>query len=229
MIKPNHFILPLLFIFSHPLAFADDKQNFNQVNLQTTASELVANDQLVAVLLVQETGKDPAVLANRVNTKMAKIIDKANKFKHVKHQTTNYNSRPIYKNSTIKSWQVSQNIQLQSQDFDQLGKLVSQANSLSTVQSMSFMVSDQQIEQVQDSLTKQAIQKFRQKASMIAKQFGKSDYHLVHINIGNNHVRPPQRHMSRSNMVADSMEVAPALSAGENKVSVNINGSIELF
>lgn len=229
MLKLSQLLITTLLLSHLPFSLAESDKSFNQVNLQATASQQVANDQLVAVLLVQETGNDPALLANRVNMKMAKIIEKANQFKQIKHQTINYNTRPIYKNGAIKSWQVSQNIQLKSQDFDQLGKLVSQANSLSTVQSMQFMVSDLQIERTQTILTERAIQKFRQKAAMITKQFAKSNYHLVHINIGNNHVRPPQRHMMRSAMVADSMEAAPALSAGENKISVNINGTIELF
>ena len=222
-------ILSVILLLSASLAYADKEQHFNQVNMQATASSNIANDQLVAILVVQENGNDPATLANIVNTRMAKVFAKAEKFDNIQHQTINYSSRPIYKNGAIKSWQVSQNIRLKSQNFDQLGKLISQVNKLSTVQSMNFGVSDQQIEKTQDRLTKQAIQKFRQKATTIAQQFGKSNYHLVHINIGNNHVQP-QRHMMRASMAQESMaDVPPALSAGTNKISVNINGTIELF
>jgi predicted secreted protein len=229
MLKLTQVTLAALLLVIAPLSFADQEQHFNQINMQATASDNIANDQLIAILVVQETGNDPATLANKVNTKMAQIIAKADRFNNIKHQTINYNSRPIYKNGAIKSWQVSQNIRLKSQDFEQLGKLVSQANKLSTVQSMNFGVSDQQIEKTQDRLTEQAIKKFRHKAAIIAKQFGKSNYHLVHINIGNNHVQP-QRHMMRSSMAMESKaDVAPALSAGTNKISVNINGTIELF
>ncbi len=212
-----------------PSAYAQDNQRLNQINLQANASEQVANDQLVATLLVQEQGHDPATLANMVNRKMAKLIDKAQTFKHVQYQTVNYNSRPIYKNGNITSWQVSQNIQLTSKDFEQLGQLVSQVNALSTVQSMQFHVSDQQIEQTQEKLTQHAIDAFKKKAQLIAKQFGKSNYHLVQVNIGNNYVQPPQHRVMRSAMAAESMDAAPALSAGTNKVTVNINGTIELF
>lgn len=229
MLKLNQILLSALFLVTAPFAFADQEQHFNQINMQATASDNVANDQLIAVLVVQETGNDPATLANIVNTRMAEIITKADNFNSVRHQTVNYNSRPIFKNGAIKSWQVSQNIRLKSQDFEQLGKLVSLANKLATVQSMNFGVSDQQTEKTQDRLTKQAIKKFRHKASIIAKQFGKSNYHLVHINIGHNYVQP-QRHMMRASMAKDSMaDAAPALSAGTHKVSVNINGTIELF
>jgi len=229
MLKISQTMLSALLLIMTPFAFAEQEQHFNQINMQATASDNIANDQLIALLVVQETGNDPATLANIVNSKMAKIIAKAERFNNIKHQTINYNSRPIYKNGAIKSWQVSQNIRLKSQDFEQLGKLVSQVNQLSTVQSMNFGVSDQQTEKTQDRLTELAIKKFRHKATLIAKQFGKSNYHLVHINIGNNYVQP-QRHMMRSSMAKESMaDVAPALSAGTNKISVNINGAIELF
>lgn len=229
MIKLRHLLMTAVLSMAITPAWASDDQIFNQVDLQTNASQQVDNDQLVAVLLVQETGNNPATLANKVNMKMAQVIDKANKYKAIEHQTINYNSRPIYKNGTIKSWQVSQNIKLQSKDFEQLGKLVSKVNTLSTVQSMNFTVSDETVEQMQQVLTDRAIQKFRNKASRIAQQFDKKGYHLVRVNIGNNYVQPPQRHMMRSAMAAESMDVAPALSAGTNKISVSISGTIELF
>lgn len=229
MIKLRHLLITAVLSMALTPAWASDDQIFNQVDLQTNASQQVDNDQLVAVLLVQETGNNPATLANKVNMKMAEVIDKANKYKAIEHQTINYNSRPIYKNGTIKSWQVSQNIKLQSKDFEQLGKLVSKVNTLSTVQSMNFTVSDDTVEQMQQILTDRAIQKFRNKASRVAQQFDKKGYHLVRVNIGNNYVQPPQRHMMRSAMAAESMDVAPALSAGTNKISVNISGTIELF
>ena len=94
---------------------------------------------------------------------------------------------------------------------------------------MNFTVSDESVEQMQQVLTDRAIQKFKNKASRIAQQFDKKGFHLVRVNIGNNYVRPPQRHMMRSAMAAESMDVAPALSAGTNKISVNISGTIELF
>lgn len=230
MIKFNHFILTLLLLLNHPAAFADDKQHFNQINLQTAASEDITNDQLIAMLVVQETGNDPATLANKVNDKMAKIIAKTDLFKGIEHQTINYNSQPIYKNGSIKSWKVSQNIRFKSKNFDQLGKLIGQVNQLSIVQSMSFGVSDSQIEKTQDRLTKGAIAKFRHKAANIAKQFGKSSYHLVHITVGNNSVQQPHQNMMRSSMATESMSYsAPALSAGTNKISVHVNGTVELF
>lgn len=222
-------LLLLLSLFLTPNVYAQENQRLNQISLQASASEQVANDQLVATLLVQENGHDPATLANKVNKKMTQLIKKAQSFPQVKYQTINYNSRPVYKNGVITSWQVSQNIQLISHNFDQLGRLVSQVNDLSTVQSMQFHVSDQQIETTQTKLTEQAIAAFRQKAQMITQQFGKSNYHLVHINVGNNYVQPPQHRVMRSAMAAESMDVAPALSAGTNKVTVNINGTIELF
>ncbi|MFT7235237.1 MAG: putative secreted protein [Methylophagaceae bacterium] len=229
MLKLCQLMISALLLVISPYANAAQEQQFNQINLQTNAVDNITNDQLIAILVVQESGDDPAALANSVNIKMAEIITKANEYTHIKYQTINYNSRAIYKDGAIKSWQVSQNIHLKSQDFEQLSKFISQANTLSTVESMSFSVSDQQIEKTQDLLTEQAITKFRYKAAMITKQFGKSNYHLVHVNIGHNTLQP-QRSMMRSLMAKQSMaDAAPNLSAGTNKISVNINGTIQLY
>ena len=78
-------------------ALADDEQPFNRVNLQASAIGHVDNDTLQAMLIVQESGSDPAHLAELVNRKMTTVLEKANKFKDVDKQTTNYTTRPMYK------------------------------------------------------------------------------------------------------------------------------------
>ncbi len=217
-----------LVLFSFSLTVSADDHTYNQISLQTSASKDVANDVLVAVLVVQENGHQAATLADRVNKKMADVLAKAERVKAVESHTTSYNSQPLYKNGKINSWQVSQQIKLTSQDFEQLGKLIADVNELARVQSMTFKVSDQRIEATKEELTKTAIAKFKTKAQLITEQFGKSDYQLVHVSIGGNQSMPQPVRMERM-MMADSAKAAPpATSAGTNKITVNINGTIEL-
>lgn len=220
------FIIPF---FVSPASFANDELRYNQVNLQTSASSHVANDTLTALLVIQETGTDTAHLANLVNTKMTKVLEAAAAFKHVDSHTVSYTTRPLYKKGVIHSWQVSQTIQLNSQHFEQLGDLIAKINPYADVQSMQFTVSDTKLENVQEALTKQAIAKFRSKANMVTKEFGKSSFVIIHVNIGNNY-HAPRPMMERSLMTADAKSsTPPALSPGTNKITVNINGNIELL
>lgn len=211
------------------IAIADNERQYNQINLSSTASSHVSNDLLIATLVVEEKGTDTARLANLVNKKMTDILAKAKQFEAVKTHTVSYATHPIYKDGVIHSWQVTQTLKLSSQDFEQLGKLVAKVNELADVQSMQFTVSDTKFEQVQDELTLKAIDKFRSKADNITQRFGKANYVIISVNIGNNY-RSPRPMMSRGVMKAQAAEAAPpALSAGTNKVTVSINGSIELI
>lgn len=216
------FILP-------SLALADDERHYNQISLNSAASTHIANDLLIAMLVVEEMGSDTARLANQVNEKMAKILAKAEPFKAIDSHTVSYATRPIYKKGVIHSWHVSQTIKLSSQNFEQLSKLIAKVNPLANVQSMQFTISDSKLEQVQEELTLQAIDKFRTKAAMVTERFGKSSYVIINVNIGSNSM-PPRPMMNRSFMKAEIADAAPpALSGGTNKVTVNINGNIELL
>jgi len=222
-------ILALILLSSSLLSYANDHNQYDQISLQAMASQEVENDVLVATLRVQENGANPATLTNKVNTKMKQLLEQSARHKDINSHTTGYNSRPFHKNGSIKSWQVSQSITLSSQNFEQLGKLIADINSLATVQSMTFRVSDQLFKDTKALLLKQAISNFSDKAKLIAQQFGKPLYRLVHIDIDRNQSNPSHR-MERTMMMADMASSAPpALSAGTNKVHVNINGTIELM
>ncbi|NQY27041.1 MAG: SIMPL domain-containing protein [Piscirickettsiaceae bacterium] len=222
-------ILTSILVLLPILSFANEAASYDRISLQAMATQEVANDVLVATLLVQENGANPAILANKVNIKMAQLLDKTTKHKGIDAHTTGYNSRPFHKNGNIKSWQVSQHITLTSQDFEQLSKLIAELNSLATIQSMSFRVSVQLAKATKAILLKQAIANFRSKASLIAQQFDKPNYRLVHVNIDRNQTGPSYR-MERTMMMADVASSAPpALSAGTNKIQVNVNGTIELM
>lgn len=225
------FMLSRLFafflFFLTPLTLFANDLNYNQVSLQTSASSDVANDVLVAMLVVQEIGKQPAALAARVNAKMESVLDKVNKYDNIDSHTTSYSSQPQYNGGKISAWVVSQQIKLSSQNFEQLGKLIGDLNELSRVQSMTFKVSDPRIEETKAQLTKTAIAKFQAKAGMITEQFAKKSYQLVHVSIDGNFARPQPMRMER--MMSDAaMAAPPATSAGTNKITVTINGTIEL-
>ncbi|NQZ53410.1 MAG: SIMPL domain-containing protein [Piscirickettsiaceae bacterium] len=228
MNKLHVLLLACLLSFTVTTANADDDLRYNQINLQASASLDTENDKLIAMLVVQENGQSPAILTKHVNQRMALILEKAVKFEDISTHTTSYNSRALYNKGKITSWQVSQNIKLTSQNFEQLSELVGELNDLANVQSMNFSVSDQTVERVKEQLTKEAISKFRSKASMIAKQFNEDSYRIIHVSIDSNSYQP-QPMMARSMAMSEARGVPPTLSAGKNKISITVRGAIELI
>lgn len=224
----NLFALTLIVVcFSAPLTAQEI--NYNQISLQATAAKEVTNDVLTATLTVQENGAKPSQLSQRVNKRMTQILSIAKQSSDVQTHTTNYNTHPTYKHNKISGWQVRQQVRLSSENIEQLTTLIAKLNELAHVQSMTFSISDALQEKTREALTKTAIQKFQHKAQLITEQFDKTSYELVHASIdtNNQHYRP-QRFMQEKMAMAADAAIAPAVSAGTNKITVTVNGSIEL-
>jgi predicted secreted protein len=220
-------VLPLVF-FSLAAPLNAQDINYNQISLTAAASQEVANDVMNARLIVQENGAKPSQLSQRVNTRMTKILAIVERSADIKAQTTNYNTQPRYKNGKITGWQVTQSLNLNSENIDQLTTLLAKLNELAHIQSMTFSVSDSLREQTKQTLTKAAIKQFRDKAQVITEQFDKTTYQLVNASVDTNSNHYSPKHMMMERMAVADVVSAPAVSAGTNKITVTVNGSIEL-
>lgn len=213
-----------------PMALADEQRPMGIINLDASASQDVENDELVTRLQVIEDGRDPAQLTDLVNQKTALVLDAVKNFKDIEAETSSYNTRPIYKNGSITSWQVSQQLTLETGHFDQMSQFIADISSLANIQAMQFQVSDDKAEQVKQALLKQAISNFKDKARLVAGEFDRSGYELVNLSIDGNYFTP-RPVMERAAMMSADVagKGAPAaLAGGSNEVSVTVRGSIQL-
>jgi len=91
-------------LFLAQATWADsEKLHYNQVNLSATASDEIKNDILVAMLYAQEEGRYPNNLADRVNEKISKAVEKAKQQAEIKVQTLAYRTNPYYKNRKLQA------------------------------------------------------------------------------------------------------------------------------
>lgn len=213
-----------------PIATADEQLQLGMVNLDASAQQDVENDQLLTRLQVIEDGRDPAKLTDLVNQKTALVLDAVKNFKDIEAETSSYNTRPIYKNGNITSWQVTQQLTLETGNFDQMSQFIADISSLANIQAMQFQVSDAKAEKVKEELLKQAIANFKAKAGVIAQQFDRSGYELVNLSIDGNYFspRPVMERAAMMSADASSKSAPAALAAGSNEVSVTVRGSIQL-
>ena len=226
--KPQLALITLLFITTP--SFADEQIPMGIVNLDASASIDVDNDELLTRLQVIEDGRDPAQLSDLVNQKTALVLDAVKHFSDIRAETTGYQTRPIYDNGKITSWQVSQQLTLETANFAQMSQFIADINALATIQAMQFQVSDEKAEQVKQVLLKEAISKFKQKAHLISAEFDRKGYELVNVSIDGNYLTP-RPVMERAVMLSgDAMgKAAPAaLAGGTNEISVTVRGSIQL-
>ena len=221
-------ILPLLLIPLHASAH-QDPPSYNRITLNESAQREIDNDLLVAVLFAQAEGRDAATPSDEVNRAMDWAISVAKAHPDIKVQTLGYNTHPIYNKSTIRGWRVQQSLRLEGRDSGVLGDLIARLQEQLKLQSLGYQVSDEQRRKYLGELTQAALQRFSDRAAEIARALGRSGYQIVRLNIndGQHSPAPMVRGMRMEAMAADA--VAPArIEAGTQKMSVSVNGEIEL-
>lgn len=205
----------------------DDETHYDRVQLSVSATAQLENDTMVATVYAQEEGSQASELSNTVNKRIRRALDLVKTHADIKHQTNAYSSNPVYSNNKIKGWRVSQSLRLESQNMalmsDVLGKL---QNDLA-LQSVQFTISPASRDQQDEKLIDEALAAFEKRAQQVVKKLGRKNYKIVDINIsssGNRGVRPLQMRA----MAMEAVDTAPVISAGEQTVSVTVNGHIEL-
>jgi predicted secreted protein len=137
----------------------------------------------------------------------------------------------VYDNDSqkLKEWRGRAEIRLKSTDFKAVSQLISELQQNFQTQSINFTVSDAERKKVENELMVEASKNFQQRAQMLTSAWNKSGYQLVNLNLNTNNYYP-QPVMMRANMAKFAgAEAADAqnVEAGESKITVNANGSIQ--
>lgn len=193
------------------------------VTLETQAHRDVPNDELVAVLAVELHGADPAALARTANTRMAEALKIAATVPAVRLRSGNYQTFPRYdRNQRIESWQVSQELRLESGDFAAATQLIGKLQDRLVVRSMAVRLSPEARRAAEDGLIAEAIAAFRARADRVRAAMKAAGYRIRSLNIGTSSGGPPRPFEARA--MAQQVAVEP----GESQVTVTASGSIQL-
>ncbi len=204
--------------------------NYQIINLQAEATREVSNDEMHAVLFIEKSHKQPAELALQINQLMNQAMTTARRFPQVKIRTGAQSTYPIYDetNRKLKEWRSRAEIQLDSQDFKATSQLISELQQNFQTDSISFSVSDQQRKKVENELMLEASKNFQQRAQALTQAWNKNQYTLVNLNLNTNNYFPQPLVRSMSKVTMAESIPAQDISAGESKITVNANGSIQL-
>jgi len=231
----RHFILSSVLLSSAVLAHVQaqpvESLNYQIINLQAEASREVSNDEMQAILFIEKSNRQPAELAAQMNQLMSQAIQTARKYPQVKVKTGSQSTYPIYDtdNRKLKEWRGRAEIQINSQDFKAASQLISELQQNFQTESISFSVSDQQRKTVENELMIEASKNFQQRAQAVSKAWNKNQYTLVNLNLNTNNYFPqPMVRSSMSKLASAEAMPVQDMSAGESKISVNANGSIQL-
>lgn len=216
-----------------PTLFAHEpeKINYNIVNIQADASRQVANDEMRAVLYIEKSHKQPAELSNQINQLMNQAQAVSRKYSQVKVETGAQSTYPVYDNDSrkLKEWRGRAEIQIESKDFKAASQLISELQQNFQTQSINFTVSDEQRKKVENELMIEASKSFQQRAQAISQAWNKAQYNLVNLNLNTSNYFPQPMMRGAMPKFSAMAEAAPAqdMAAGESKIIVNANGTIQ--
>lgn len=213
------------------MAADNDPLNYNIVNVQADATRQVSNDEMHAVLFIEKTNKQPAELSAQITQLMNQAIAISKKYPQVKVETGSQTTYPVYDNDNqkLKDWRGRAEIQIESKDFKAASQLINELQNSFQTRSINFTVSDEQRKKVENELMVEASKNFQQRAQILTQAWNKSSYNLVNININTSNSYPQPIYAARAPMA--KFEAADAggqnMAAGESKITVNANGSIQ--
>jgi predicted secreted protein len=227
MLKKTILLLPLLLLMAAQ-AHAAAHDGYNRVGLSASASMEVENDTLVAVLYTQKEGSNTSKLSKAVNRSITEAVEMAKKLPNIKVQTLEYSTNPVYKRNILNGWRVRQSIRLESKDSTALSDLIGTLQKKLKVSHISYSISPERRKEVEEQLIAKAIAAFNHRAELVAKAMDRNGFRLIQIQVNTSGMAPrpyPMRAMAMEAKIADA---GPALEGGTQRVTVSVNGSVEL-
>lgn len=228
MLRNSSAFSALLLVLATSVATAQQPLTYDRVDLNASAEREVENDLLIATVFAEVEDNNQADAANAVNEAIAWAGEQAEGARGVRWQTTQYTTRPVYANDRrIVGWVARQSLRLESEEPEVLSELLGQLQSRVAVESIGTALSKPRRDAAEEELIAEAIAAFERRAELVARELGRPDYRLVHMNVGTTRAYAA-REMRQLGVMAVSDVAAPAIEAGVQTVSVNVNGTIEL-
>jgi predicted secreted protein len=212
------------------VSLADSEQPEDQVSFRVEVGRDVENDLVTASLNVTAEALQPAKLADTINGTMSWALERARANPKVKSRSGAYQTYPVYEDKKIVRWRGRQELQLESQDVDQLSELVGTLQSRLQMQSLQFAVSPEKRRRIEDALIEEALTAYRQRADIIRKSLGAQDYTLLEVDIHTaGQDRPVPVRAEAVSMLSRSSVSPPAMEQGTSRVTVQASGKIRLL
>ena len=223
------FMMVLIILSLPSIGSAKQPLTYDRVNFSVSVNEEVENDTVTAILYAQREGSDSGTLDDSVNKDITWAIEHVKEVPDIKVQTRDYQTNPIYSKQTLTGWRVRQSISLETKEIKTLSGLLGKLQERIAIQSISYSISPERRQTVEDQLITEALSQFKSRANLVTRELNRPVYRIVNLDINTGNV-PPAYPMARgAMMMAEKASVSPpALEAGTNTITVTVNGTIEL-
>lgn len=213
--------------FQPTIGVAEDL-NYNLYHLQASASREIENDLMVVTMMTTHQAETAQRASDEVNDYMDWALSQLEDKSEIDARTEQYNTWPQYRSEKIVGWNVSQTLRMESSDFEALTDLVGEFQTRLQVQSMSFAVKTETREAAENELISEALEAYRARADIVSESMQAESYDLVTSNINTQNYNSPVYSRARTESFSSDARAAPAVEAGESKVTVTVSGQIQL-
>ena len=225
-------LLQISVLAALPLApsFAGEtNQTYDRINLTASAESKVAQDTLIAILYARSTGANAESLAHEVNGTLQSALEMLKKVPDVDYQTLNYQTQPTYQDQKVTGWSVQQSLRLESRNLDALAGVIGLLQKTLKVESINYTISPLKLREAEDRLIGETLKGFAARADLVSKQLGRKRYRIVTLDVNTHgNVLQPLRANRAMSIEGSDAASSPVLLAGEQSVSVTVQGTIEL-
>jgi predicted secreted protein len=203
----------------------------NVLQLQASGSVEVQQDLLTMNLNTSREGADPALVQAQLKTALDAALAEARKTAQAGQldvRTGNFAIFPRHnRDGKLSGWTGTAELVLEGRDFPRITQAAARIQTL-TLGGVSFGLSREQRAKVETDAQAVAIERFKVKASELAKNFGFTGYTLREVAVHANEPGfAPVPRMAA--MQAKSMEAAPVpVEAGRSVVTVTVSGTVQL-
>ena len=213
------------------------QQNFfpppqNVIQLSAQGSVEVQQDLLSISMNTTRDGSDAAVVQNQLKTAIDAALAEARKAAQpgqLDVRSGNFSLYPRYgRDGKPLGWQGSAELILEGRDFARISGTAGKIQSL-TVGSVNFGLSREQRAKVESDAQALAIERFKLRASDIARGFGFGSYSLREINVSaNDQGFTPRPRVMAMEAKAAAADMPVPVEAGKTLVMVTVAGSVQL-
>lgn len=213
------------------------QQNFypppqNVVQLSAQGSVEVQQDLLSISMNTTRDGSDAAVVQSQLKTAIDAALAEARKAAQpgqLDVRSGNFSLYPRYgRDGKPLGWQGSAELILEGRDFARISGTAGKIQSL-TVGSVNFGLSREQRAKVEGDAQNIAIERFKARATEIARGFGFGSYSLREVNVSaNDQGFTPQPRAMAMEAKAAAADMPVPVEAGKTLVMVTVAGSVQL-
>lgn len=203
------------------------------VNLSASASVDVPQDWMTLVFTTTREGADAGAVQSQLKQAVDAALAQARQVAkpgEVEVHTGAFSVYPRYgSKGSIASWQGSTELIVEGRDMPAIAKLSGQIGSMSIAR-VSYGLSREAREKVENEVTASAIAKFRAQAEHFTRLFGYGSYTLREAHVGSEGQQPPMMYAARAakmEMAGDG--AALPTEAGKSTVTATVSGSIQML